>query len=178
MMSSTSHGGVGGRGWTAAGVTASLAPLILASCALTPRQKYERQCLETSKPALHAVQSCRLEQIMGDLDRLEPGEWPQEMDLGLARDERIREASEVAGAMAATSAGIADILEGVRLSEEDRQVFIGLADRLREEAAALDKVARRKNVPQMERAWRKIGTTCSACHSEFRVLPVVTASSH
>jgi len=141
-MSSTSLGGLVCRRWAAMSLAASLAVLILASCTITPSQRYETRCQETPKSSLHAVQENRLREIMRDMDRLAPDQWPQEMDFNVERGQYIREASKVVTVMAATAGNFPDVTGEERFSEQDRQAFVRLAERLHDQAAALDKPAR------------------------------------
>lgn len=115
---------------------------------------------------------------MDDLDRLAPGDWPQEMDPRLEREERIKEFAEVVGHMATTAKHIPSVLEGVRLVQEDRETFVLLADRMREEATALERLAHQKDITRMEAALEESAATCKACHSRFRVLPMAFAEAN
>jgi cytochrome c556 len=151
---------------------------VMLSCAGTPRQRYETRCQKTPEPALHAVQSDRLRELMNDLDRLAPGDWPQEMDPAAEREARIAEFAEVVRDMATTANHLPSVLEGVRIAPEDRVRFVRLADRMRDEATGLEKLALRRDVASMETALDNSAATCKACHSAFRVLPMAFAEAN
>ena len=51
--------------------------LAVTSCSQTPRQRYQQRLAETGEPALHAVYSERLVEVMGDLNRITLERLPQ-----------------------------------------------------------------------------------------------------
>ena len=147
------------------------------SCRQRPMEEYGRRLERTDKAALHAVHSERLRQIMAELERLSLNQLPQEMDVGAERQRQIERISPVAQSMAETATHIPDVLAEVELSDEKRQLFVDLAEKLEEQAKELRRRADRQSLSGVTEALQDIDATCSACHSAFRVLPAVTESS-
>lgn len=156
---------------TAVWVALAGAGLIVAACYPTPRQRYQRRLVDTGDPALHAVHSDRLREIMVELNDLAFDRLPQEMDPTAARDRRIREVS----ALAATLADDAGLLEGMLDAdshpEKDRRVFDSFAQKLGSQAKALMVAAEANDLGAMDDNLGELVATCNACHSTFRQLP-------
>ena len=147
------------------------------SCVDTPKKRYQQLLSRTTQPALHAAHSERLEAIMADMSRLTLYHQPQELDLARQRDERAREMAAVASAMAEAARRIPDVLDEVRMGGEHRELFVGLADTLHDQARQLERLATGRQIMEMEAMLHEINRTCAACHQAFRVLPVVTTRS-
>ncbi len=84
-----------------------------------------------------------------------------------------RKQSPVAQATAEAALHIPDLVEEVELSDEREQVFIELAEKLGDQAVELHGQAEQRSLTGVSETLESIGDTCSACHSAFRVLPVV-----
>ncbi len=110
---------------------------------------------------------------MAELQRLSPNQLPQEMDVDAERERQIGQMSPVAQAMAEAALHIPDVLKEVELSDEKQQVFIELAEKLGDQAVELHRQAEQRSLIAVSETLESIGDTCSACHSAFRVLPVV-----
>ncbi len=151
--------------------------LIGPSCRQRPMEEYGRRLEKTSKAALHAVHSERLRQIMSELERLSLNQLPQEIDVSAERQRHIGQMSPVAQAMAEAALHIPDVLEEVELSDEKRQVFIDLAEKLGNQAIELHRQTEQQSLSGVSQTLENIGATCNACHSAFRVLPAVTEPS-
>jgi len=143
------------------------------SCAPGDKAQYERHLEGAGPPALHAVHSERLQQLMKHMGDVTRDRMPQEMDGGAERDQRIREVRQAAGGIAETATHIPEILKDVQMSEEHREVFVTLARQLRTQSLALQAAANRNDLRALNDGMQTIMTTCNACHNAFRVLPVV-----
>jgi cytochrome c556 len=142
------------------------------SCGPTPKQRYEQEVAQASGPTLHAIESEHLRETMSELARLSLDRGPQESDTNAERQRRAEEVSKAATSMAAAAKRIPEVLDKVDLSEQHRQQFVELADRLHGEALELRRYADRKDLLEMENTLVKINQTCDSCHTAFRVLPV------
>lgn len=140
-------------------------------CAPTPRQRYERQMLNTGEPALHAVHSERLEEVMEDLSGLTLDRLPQEMDVSSERERHMDEIAVIARSLAETSAGITDAAPDYELAAAEREVFDKLTAKLHSQAVLLEHHAEAKDLPSVRGALDQITATCNACHSAFRQVP-------
>jgi cytochrome c556 len=149
--------------------------LLLAACTLSPRQKYEQRLADTGAPALHAVRSDRLSDVMRELNSLtsEQMRLPQEMDGTAARQQQAGEVAKVATKLAGDAALLGDMLDGTKIPEQDRPAFMGFAQKLRTEALALKTAAEDDDLHAMNTQLDAVITTCNACHSAFRGLPPV-----
>lgn len=167
-----SHGPTPGRGLTLCCATGILC-LLLAACTLTPRQKYEQRLADTGAPALHAVRSDHLSDLMKALNNLtfEQMRLPQEMDGTVARRQHVREVSRVATTLADDAALLRDMLDGTKIPEQDRPAFDGFAQKLRTDALAMKAAAEQDDLSAMNTQLHQMIATCNACHSAFRALP-------
>jgi cytochrome c556 len=148
----------------------------LLAAAASCRQEYPRfegAAESMGPPARHAVREERLRAIMADLTSLAVQRLPQEMDRAALRERRSRELARSAEALAADATAIPAAIEGVRMADEDRRLFHEYARRLRVEAEAFALLAEEARQESLDAKWADIISTCNACHSSFRVLPVV-----
>lgn len=151
--------------------------MCVVACHPTPSQKYQRRLANTGAPALHAVHKDRLREIMADMNQLTFDRLPQEMDPTIERDRRIREISAIAGALAKDAELIPDILNDVRITQEDKIVFTAFASKLRNEALELKSIAERGDLQTIAVRLDMMVATCNACHTSFRILPKATTSN-
>jgi cytochrome c556 len=142
-----------------------------ASCTPTPRQRYERKLLSTGKPALHAVHTQRLEEVMKQLDQIALDRLPQEVDLGTRQDRHLGEVEALAKALAQTAETIPTSVSQYQFSTEERKVFDNLVGMLYSRAVMLQQRAAAKDLSGVEGSLDEVVATCNACHSAFRQLP-------
>jgi hypothetical protein len=147
----------------ALGVAASL--LVALSCGPTSQQRYEQRLARTGTPALHAVQSDRLREIMGRLTYSLTLDPPDRMT---EPQRQARQVAEVARAMAANVRNIPDAVKDAGISDKDREVFLKLADKLGTEAQAVSDAADHQDYEATKQAIERMQTTCNACHSLFK----------
>jgi len=145
------------------GVAAGL--LAALSCGPTGQQRYEQQLARTGAPALHAVQSNRLREIMSGLTYSLTLDPPDRMT---EPQRRAREVAEVAQAMAANVRTIPDAVKEVQLNDQDREVFLKLASKLGTEAKAISDAAEHQDYEATRQAIERMQATCNACHSLFK----------
>jgi len=152
-------------------LAAAAAAAMLVSCSMTPQQRYQRRLVDTGEPALHAVHSQRLEEVMAELNQLALDRMPQELDPDVARNRRSREIAVLAAALADTAQQIPAGISQEDLTDDERRLFINLTDKLRDQALELNRHSADNNLAQTETALYQITATCNACHSAFRELP-------
>jgi cytochrome c556 len=138
------------------------------SCATSERQRYRQEVATTSAPALHAVHSERLRQVMDDMDLITNEHLPQDFDASRTRDQRYRDVAKLADRLADTAREIPEALNGIKLNEENKQTFCTLAEALRQHALDLADNARNQNESAADANLKQIEATCNACHSAFR----------
>ncbi|HKQ49040.1 MAG TPA: cytochrome c [Phycisphaerae bacterium] len=148
--------------------------VLLTSCAETDGGG--AQILDTGRPALHAVHTDRLKAMMAGIHRLAVEQLPQEMDVSALRERKAREVSEIATRLAQDAQAIPDALRDVRINPEDRRVFEAYAEKLHGQATELADIARRHEGAALQAKYDEIISTCNACHSSFRILPLLTRS--
>ncbi|MHC4609371.1 MAG: hypothetical protein ACYS7M_03380 [Planctomycetota bacterium] len=155
-------------------VGAALVCLLLCTvpaCGPTKRKDHYSLLLETGKPALHAVHSQRLTDVMHQLDALALERLPQELDAQGERERHMGEVQEIAASLEQTAEYIPEDLGEDDLSGADRELFLLLTDRLRGQARQLRESASERDVGQVEDTVEQLTATCSACHSLFREVP-------
>ena len=145
-----------------------LVSLFCLSCQTTTKNNYNQQIVDTGKPALHAVHSQQLRQIMRELKRLAMDRLPQEMDLHDAHQQQIAKLTNAALKISNTARHIPDALPEIKMSEENQKVFAGLAEKLRIQALDLYQRSQKGKLSDPSNALRELTPTCNACHSLFR----------
>jgi hypothetical protein len=111
---------------------------------------------------------------MAELNKLMFSRMPQELDIEHERQRYAHEIAEVTGAMAAAAQHIPDVLVEVEISHERAAVFKDFADNLEKEALVLKDLAEHNRLDDIPEMMNRLVATCNACHSSFRILPVVT----
>jgi cytochrome c556 len=148
--------------------------LVLAAACGPPRQVlYGQQSASDAPAARHAVESQRLREAMGRLDRLRAERLPTEMDLEGQRLARAEDVAAAAREMAAAAAAIPDVLTDVEMAEPARREFLRLAAELGQRAGRLAEGAPELSPEDLDGQLQQIDNVCAECHSRFRVLPLV-----
>jgi hypothetical protein len=166
------------RGWIVLAAVAAGAAgvLCLASCESTSHGPHEEVLPNTGKPALHAVYGDELKLAMRHLQRRYMSQMRAELYSGdRFRPDMDRVAAD-AESLAESASRLPDALKGVHISDADRRVFIGLAEKLRDEALDLKRQANERHFSNAEATLGRITATCNACHTTFRALPNVPES--
>lgn len=141
---------------------------LLPACGPTPEQRYEERLANTGKPAMHAVTSDRLREIM---DQLTYHPITTESDVAGGRQQQLQELSKVAARMSEAANNIPDAIRGVELSERDREVFLQLVAKFSRQSKELSDAAGRGSYDAARRKLEQVQSTCNACHSLFRNEP-------
>ncbi|MDD1612170.1 MAG: cytochrome c [Methylococcaceae bacterium] len=126
---------------------------------------------DTGKPALHAIQSERLQGLMSRLNDLVFERMLTEVELDRERRLRMQEMAEAAGTMLGTVQEISNALPSLELSSPDRQTFMELSTRLKEQVTALKQEAEQNYVDGIQKRLEQIVAICNECHRSFRQLP-------
>jgi len=153
--------------------SAALALLALAlwSCGPDPSHgPLDRMAAGKPTPALHAVHSEQLQNLMTELGQASAEDWPQEMaDLRSDQDEqaRFRKAHQLARALAISAKQIPQAIADVPMAEAKRAAFLAGADELEQKAAQLEATAAAQDLRRMQSALSKIKMTCCGCHAQF-----------
>ena len=143
----------------------------LPACGPARGKDYRALLLETGKPALHAIHSQRLADVMRHLDDLALERLPQELDPHTERERQMDEIEEIAVSLARTCEHIADALSENDMSAADHELYLILASRLGDQAGQLGDCAAEREVVRVEEAMEQMTATCNACHSLFREVP-------
>jgi cytochrome c556 len=105
---------------------------------------------------------------MGQLRGLTFERLPQELDRANQERARLEEASSIASALAQGADRIQGTVEEIQLSQDAREVFLKLADRLREGALKLSSQASQGQTHLVDSTMKEIRATCVDCHHLFR----------
>jgi len=147
----------------------SLCALLLLACGAERHASPTLQ--DTGKPALHAIQSERLQDLMSRLNDLMFEHLLTEVELDRERRLRLQEMAKVAGVMLGTVQEIPDALPSLALNVQDRQAFLDLSGRLKEQVTQLKEEAEQNYVDGIPRRIEQIVAICNECHRSFRQLP-------
>lgn len=146
-----------------------LGVLLLVAC--TAEQHTNPRLQNTGKPALHAVQSERLQHLMQRLNDLMFERMLTEVELDRERRQRTSEIAQVASSMLQTVNDIPNALPTLALSPGERQTFLQLSSQLGEQVALLKQEAELNYVDAIPKRLQRVVATCNACHRSFRQLP-------
>lgn len=119
-------------------------------------------------PALHAVSSERLRQIMQRMDSLMFERMQTELELDRQRLRHVRALAEAAAELERTVDWIPGAVDDMGLSPEDRSRFLDLAGILRGEAGALRDRAEAGDLGALRHSLQRLESTCKACHGLYR----------
>jgi len=146
----------------------SICTLLLLACGA---ERHASTLQDTGKPALHAIQSERLQDLMSRLNDLMFEHLLTEVELDRERRLRLQEMAEVAGVMLGTVQEIPNALPSLALNAEDRQAFLDLSGRLKEQVTQLKQEAEQNYVDGIPKRIEQIVAICNECHRSFRQLP-------
>ncbi len=136
-----------------------------ASCCPDGEQRYEQRLAQTGKPAMHAVHSARLRELMGRLTYSMSLDPP---DRYTEPKRRAEEIAAVADEMVQTAGDVDEAAAKFRLSTQDREVFLRLSQKLKGSALDIREAASRQNYDGTRAAIGEMQSTCNACHNLFR----------
>jgi len=143
----------------------SLCALWLLACGA---ERHASTLQDTGKPALHAIQSERLQDLMSRLNDLMFEHLLTEVELDKERRLRMQEMAEAAGVMLGTVQEIPNALPSLALNAQDRQAFLDLSGRLKEQVTRLKEEAEQNYVDGIPKRIEQIVAICNECHRSFR----------
>lgn len=149
---------------------AALGLVALSSCSSRPHP--EVPLAATGKPALHAVSNAELRKAMAELNRQVTENIRLEAYTGNAPARDMSAVAQAAASMVATAERIPEAVPTLNLNEPEREIFLKLAAKLRDEANTLHSEARRNDRAAAEATANRMVATCNACHTSFRLSPV------
>lgn len=117
-----------------------------------------------SRPAIHAVSSQGIRQIMQKMRYCTPAE---QTDKPQERERQLEEIRSLARDMAGSAAALPATVNDLELSPQEKQVFLDLAKTFSDEATALSQISH-SDIPPVERQINRVHSTCNACHVLFR----------
>ncbi len=165
------------RGFAAARTAIVVGGMLqVAACAPPAQPTVEQRLANTGAPALHAVFGEELQKDMLELNRLHSSQMRAELYTGDKFRPDMDKVAAAADSMAKAAARIPEALQGVQIDEQDRRVFLSLADKLRREAVQLKQNAAGRDYSAAAATMERITATCNACHVSFRSLPGVPAT--
>ena len=143
---------------------------VAALCAVACQSAEEKPA---SPAVAHAVDSEKLEVVMRQMVRMDSALLPPEMDLEAERRRQRAQIAQLAGAIEQSADGIPAILANVELPAEYRDEFVRLARELEDHARRLHEAAPGLSTAELKAEVAAMRESCTACHTRFRVLPVV-----
>jgi hypothetical protein len=150
-----------------AGVALGLIAIGLSSC-VTAEERYQQRLTYTGKPAMHAVTSDRLREIMNDL-KYSP--YAEGNEAPITRENAMEEIHSVAGKMAEAAGHIPEAMDSLQLSDHEKEAFLKLAGKLQNESRELERIAWGTGFMAVRDQLDTMDSTCNACHSLFRSRP-------
>jgi cytochrome c556 len=150
-----------------AGAALCLISVGLSSC-VTAEEQYQQRLAYTGKPAMHAVTSDRLREIMNDL-KYSP--YAEGNEAPRTREKAMEDIHSVAGKMVEAAGHIPEAMDSLHLDEHEKEVFLKLAKKLQNESRELESIAWGTGFTAVRSQLDTIDSTCNACHTLFRSRP-------
>lgn len=119
-------------------------------------------------PALHAVRSERVRQIMVRMNALLYERMYTALELDRERARQLAALADTAAELAGTADAIPEALSDLDLPVEERTTFQALANQLYTRALELQGLAAANRYHALDAAIERLNETCNACHSLFR----------
>lgn len=123
---------------------------------------------EMDEPLIHSVVNDDIRTIMHDLDRLMMKRNMSSLMIMEMQVEYLQKLVLNADRLSYAAQEISQAIPGVRMTSESQVTFRALAKQLVDEADNLRFLAEDMQLGELEPAYQKIHTTCSACHLLFR----------
>lgn len=141
---------------------------LLSACTSTPQPASQAGLPATGQPALHAVSDARLRELMDQMNSLMFERFITEPDIDRERRLYARKIADAADKLGLTVDAILWRLPALNLNPDEQGTFRALANKLREEANALNTQAKLNQIDAIEPMLDQITVTCSSCHTLFR----------
>ena len=120
------------------------------------------------KASLHRVKSTELKAAMRDMNSLVFERFYSEIDRDNMRVRYSKEIAEMARSMAKDIRTIRQIGGALELKDEERQIFLSLAEELDRQSEDLLKVASSHKTEAIQPALDRLVNICNRCHEKFR----------
>lgn len=147
---------------------AVLAAVLIAGCGREVSNGDLPTLSQNGKASLHRLKSEELKAAMHDLNTLVFERLYSEID----RDEmRIRYSKEIATMAESMARDIKTIKRTGRLlemSDDERKIFLSLAEELEKEGQILNRVAESHQTEAIQPAMDRLVSVCNRCHKNFR----------
>lgn len=116
--------------------------------------------------ALHGVHAQRLTQRMEKINK----EYRRvhRLPIRTMRAREFRNVEHCADLIAGYAAELPTLVDISQFDQNDQVIFRELAGRLKTHAEALKASAAEQNRPMVQKMFRKLTSTCNACHAAFR----------
>lgn len=145
--------------------------LFLNACSDSGQTRYTNMDIdhsETGQPALHAISSSQLRELMDRMDILLQERFMTEHEVDIERRKYAMRIASTAEELSKTVNAILHVLPTLKLSPEDQNTFLSLANKLDDQAQILQKQAEQNQIDSIDNTMNQISATCSSCHSLFR----------
>lgn len=129
---------------------------------------------EDSSPVLvdelkyHAIHSENLQDIMHRMNQLVYEKELNDMQRSEIRSGYFQNLVDTVNELAVASDNLTEAIPGFDLSEEEKDIFQGLARQLQIEAYNIRLMAEQFDDSEMQSAYQRFNDTCEVCHELFR----------
>ena len=143
--------------------------LFLSGISTTTTLRISSVQAETNDPIMfHAIHSENLQEIM---QRLTQSVYDKQRDTAENEDTRMKNIQRLfdnASELYVAAKNLTQALPGFNLSDTEKNVFEGLARLLQVEANNLGYMTENNDLEGMNKVFKRLNDTCSACHDLFR----------
>ena len=120
------------------------------------------------KLEFHVVYSEDLREIMQRLNQLVYKKELSELNIKELRNRHLEELVYTVNELGYAAIFLQEALPGFDLSTEEKDIFHAIAIQLQKEAENIKEMADQDDTVNMERSYKRLNDTCSACHELFR----------
>ena len=120
------------------------------------------------KLEFHVVYSEDLRDIMQRLNQLVYKNELSELHKKELRSQHLEDLVYAVNELGFAAIILQDALPGFELSTEEKDIFHAIAIQLQKEAENIKEMAEINDTVNMERSYKRLNDTCSACHELFR----------
>ena len=120
------------------------------------------------KLEFHVVYSEDLREIMQRLNLLVYKKELSKLNIKELRNRHLEELVYTVNELGYAAIFLQEALPGFNLSTEEKDIFHAIAIQLQKEAENIKEMADQDDTVNMERSYKRLNDTCSACHELFR----------
>ena len=120
------------------------------------------------KLEFHVVYSEDLREIMQRLNQLVYKKELSELNIKELRNRHLEELVYTVNELGYAAIFLQEALPGFNLSTEEKDIFHAIAIQLQKESVNIKEMAEQDDTVNMERSYKRLNDTCSACHELFR----------